>query len=252
MKTKGEDARRRHKAKTQGEDARQRRKAKTQGEDTRRRRGEKTQGEGARRRRKAKTQGEDARRRLRGLHQTTGHYGCPVMITMTTTLEYSLPGAIVVIQYGVSSSFNVTPYNRHKSSIISLSFIVSLKFSVHRSSPHATRLTSDTSLPYLCHISASPLSLPCYTTASSLSHHAHFSHRKTNWFSIHLGFTVERRPGQILEGHDLEEDSARKTNLKAACPGLRPTTRHYECPTMMMVTTTLEHSLHRAIAGTQD
>ena len=173
------------------------------------------------------------------------------MMTMTTTLEYSLPGAIVVIQYGVSSIFNVTPYNRHKSSIISLLFIVSLNFSVHRSSPHATRLTSDTSLPYLCHISASPLSLPCYTTASSLSHLAHFSHRKTNWFSIHLGFTVERRPGQILEGHDLEEDSARKTNLKAACPGLRPTTRHYECPTMMMVSTMLEHSLHRAIVGTQ-
>ena len=42
----------------------------------------------------------------RGLRQTTGHYGCPVMMTMTTTLEYSLPGAIVVIQYGVSSSFN--------------------------------------------------------------------------------------------------------------------------------------------------
>ena len=174
------------------------------------------------------------------------------MMTMTTTLEYSLPGAIVVIQYGVRSSFNVTPYNRHKSSIIILSFIVSLKFSVHRSSPHATRLTSDTSLPYLCHISASPLSLPCYTTASSLSHLAHFSHSKTNWFSIHLGFNVEIRPGQILEGHDLEEDRARKTNLKAACPGLRPTTRHYECPKMMMVTTTLEHSLHRAIVGTQD
>ena len=210
-KTPGEDARRRRKAKTQGEDARRRRKAKTQGEDARRRRKAKTQGEDTRRIRKAKTQGEDARRRLRSLHQTTGHYGCPVIMTMTTTLEYSLSGAIVVIQYGVSSSFNVTPYNRHKSSIISLSFIVSLKFSVHRSSPHATRLTSDTSLPYLCHISASPLSLPCYTTASSLSHLAHFSHRKTNWFSIHLGFTLERRPGQILEGHDLEEDSARKT-----------------------------------------
>ena len=35
----------------------------------------------------------------------------------------------------MSLSFNVTPYNRHKSNIISLAFIVSLHLSVKRSSP---------------------------------------------------------------------------------------------------------------------
>ena len=28
---------------------------------------------------------------------------------------------------------------------------------------------------------------------------------------------VERRPGHILEGHDLAEDSPRETNLETAC-----------------------------------
>ena len=169
-KTQGEDARRRRKAKTQGEDARRRRKAKTQGEDAGRRRKAKTQGEDARRRRKAKTQGEEARRRRKAKTQCEDSRRRRKLPSDDddddyTGDEYSLPGAIVVIQYGVSSSFNVTPYNRHKSRIISLSFIVSLKLSVHRSSPHATRLTSDNSLS---------LSLPhlCLTAVTSLLYHS--------------------------------------------------------------------------------
>ena len=43
----------------------------------------------------------------------------------------------------------------------------------------------------------------------------------------------ERRPGQILEGHDLAEDSARQANMETAC--LHPTMGHYGCPMMMMV-----------------
>ena len=112
-----------------------------------------------------------------------------MMMTMTTALGLSLPGAIVVIQYGVSSSFNVTPYNRHKSSIIILSFIVSLKFSVHRSSPHATRLTSDTPLPYLFHISATSLPHRCHFPAIPQRHLCHISptsviERRTGFRSI--------------------------------------------------------------------
>ena len=29
--------------------------------------------------------------------------------------------------------------------------------------------------------------------------------------------TIERRPGQILEGHDLAEDSTRQADLEVAC-----------------------------------
>ena len=40
----------------------------------------------------------------------------------------------------------------------------------------------------------------------------------------------ERRPGQILEQHDLAENSTRQANLETACWGLRPTMGHYGCP----------------------
>ena len=43
---------------------------------------------------------------------------------------------------------------------------------------------------------------------------------------------VERRPGQILERHDMAEDSTRQANMETACWGLRPTTGHYDCPMM--------------------
>ena len=43
-----------------------------------------------------------------------------------------------------------------------------------------------------------------------------------------------RRPGQILEGHDMAEDSTRLANLETACWGIRPTTGHYCCPMIMM------------------
>ena len=45
---------------------------------------------------------------------------------------------------------------------------------------------------------------------------------------------VKRRPGQILERHDLAEDCTRQANLETACWGLRPTTGHNGCPMMMM------------------
>ena len=44
-----------------------------------------------------------------------------------------------------------------------------------------------------------------------------------------------RRPGQILEGHDLAENSTRQVNLETACWGIRPTTGHHGCPMMMMM-----------------
>ena len=47
---------------------------------------------------------------------------------------------------------------------------------------------------------------------------------------------LERRPGQILERHDMAEDNTRRANLETACRGLRPTTGHYGCPMMMMMT----------------
>ena len=47
---------------------------------------------------------------------------------------------------------------------------------------------------------------------------------------------VERRPGQILERHDLAEESTIQANLETACWGLRPTTGHNGCPMMMMMT----------------
>ena len=40
---------------------------------------------------------------------------------------------------------------------------------------------------------------------------------------------VERRPGQILERHDMAEDSTIQGNLETACWGLRPTTGHNGC-----------------------
>ena len=45
---------------------------------------------------------------------------------------------------------------------------------------------------------------------------------------------VQRQPGQILEGHDLVEDSARQDNLEIECWGLRPTIQYYGCTMMMM------------------
>ena len=41
---------------------------------------------------------------------------------------------------------------------------------------------------------------------------------------------VERRPGQILERHDMAEDSTRHGNLETTYWGLRPTTGHHGCP----------------------
>ena len=68
---------------------------------------------------------------------------------------------------------------------------------------------------------------------------------------------VERRPGQILERHDMTEDSTRQGHLEMTCWGLRPTTGHNGCLMMMMTgllcleipppvvfSTLTEHSLH--------
>ena len=43
------------------------------------------------------------------------------------------------------------------------------------------------------------------------------------------------RPGQILERHDLAEDSTRQANLEAAYRGLCPTKGHDGCSMMMMI-----------------
>ena len=50
---------------------------------------------------------------------------------------------------------------------------------------------------------------------------------------------VERRPGQILERHDLAEDSTKQANLETACWGLPPTTGHYGYPTWWFVVESL-------------
>ena len=50
---------------------------------------------------------------------------------------------------------------------------------------------------------------------------------------------VDRRPGQILERHDMAEDSTRQGNLETTCWGLRPTTGHNGCLMMMMMLRTL-------------
>ena len=47
---------------------------------------------------------------------------------------------------------------------------------------------------------------------------------------------MERRPGQILERHDMAEESTRQGSLETACWGLRPTTGHNGCLMMMMMT----------------
>ena len=44
---------------------------------------------------------------------------------------------------------------------------------------------------------------------------------------------VERWPGQILERHDMAEDSTRQGTLEAACWGICPTTGHNGCLMMM-------------------
>ena len=47
-----------------------------------------------------------------------------------------------------------------------------------------------------------------------------WSSRITTWKSYmtrETSHAVKRRPGQILEGHDLAEDNARQANLEAAC-----------------------------------
>ena len=43
----------------------------------------------------------------------------------------------------------------------------------------------------------------------------------------------ETNTGQILERHDLVEDSTRQANLETACLGLGQTTGHYDCQMMM-------------------
>ena len=63
-------------------------------------------------------------------------------------------------------------------------------------------------------------------------------HLETTWqekMTRNTSQEVERRPGQILERHDLIEDSTRQANLEEACWGIRPTTGHYGCPMMMMM-----------------
>ena len=44
---------------------------------------------------------------------------------------------------------------------------------------------------------------------------------------------VERRSRQVLERHDMAEESTRQGNLETACWGLRPTTGHNGCLMMM-------------------
>ena len=46
---------------------------------------------------------------------------------------------------------------------------------------------------------------------------------------------MERRPGQILERHDMAEESTRQGSLETACWGLCPTTGHNGCLMMMMM-----------------
>ena len=55
---------------------------------------------------------------------------------------------------------------------------------------------------------------------------------KTTW---ETSPTVERRPGQILERHDMAAESTRQGNLETACWGLRPTTGPNGCLMMMMM-----------------
>ena len=50
---------------------------------------------------------------------------------------------------------------------------------------------------------------------------------------------VERRPGQILERHDMAEDSTRQGHLETTCWGLHSTTGHNGCIMMMEMMTSL-------------
>ena len=62
-------------------------------------------------------------------------------------------------------------------------------------------------------------------------------HLETIWqenTSRETSQAVERRPGQILERHDMAEDSTRQGHLETTCWGLRPTTGHNGCLMMMM------------------
>ena len=63
-------------------------------------------------------------------------------------------------------------------------------------------------------------------------------HLETIWqekMSRETSQAVERRPGQILERHDMAEDSTRQGHLETTCWGLRPTTGHNGCLMMMMM-----------------
>ena len=63
-------------------------------------------------------------------------------------------------------------------------------------------------------------------------------HLETIWqekTSRETSQAVERRPGQILERHDMTEDSTRQGHLETTCWGLRPTTGHNGCLMMMMM-----------------
>ena len=59
------------------------------------------------------------------------------------------------------------------------------------------------------------------------------NHPENKWTKTNI--SRRRRPGQILERHNLAEDCTIQTNLEAACWGLRPNTGHYGCPMMMMM-----------------
>ena len=61
---------------------------------------------------------------------------------------------------------------------------------------------------------------------------------------------VERRPEQILERHDMADDSTRQGNLETACWGLRSTTGHNGCLMMMMMTVTTWQSKFKQYSRT--
>ena len=63
-------------------------------------------------------------------------------------------------------------------------------------------------------------------------------HLETIWqenTSRETSQAVERRPGQILERHDMAEDSTIQGHLETTCWGLGPTTGHNGCLMMMMM-----------------
>ena len=58
--------------------------------------------------------------------------------------------------------------------------------------------------------------------------------RVTTWRPHDKKGRQGRRPGQILKGHDMTEDSAWQANSDSACWGIFSTTGHYGCSMMVM------------------